>query len=486
MPVWEFYSQTGLSFNMKGFILIFILFPWAIYAQQHDNLQLFGFGNNAPNPALFGGMIVDYSFSPPKFYAQKRKINFGGFAGIGCDSMGRLLFYSNGISIRDTTHNYMINGDTINPGPIWLNWKDDAYPNGPFCFSLPSPGKVNEYVFFHLAVESPNYNSAPFYYTIVNMQENNGLGRVAKKNQVLLPSGGISYIAPVAVKHGNGRDWWVIIGEVSTPYLHTFLLDPTGVHGPFKTEMPFWYSDKEYQSVNAISPDGNTYVRSDGEHGLYIFNFDRCSGIFSNLRLLPFTDPDFFCLSTVFSSDSRHLYLSSLSYVTQVDVSSQDIASSLDTIAYFDGKASPYEPFLTGFFLPNLGPDGKVYFSTTNSTLSWHVIHSPDLPGVAADIEQHGIDLTKYNNGTMAIYPNYRLGEWEGAPCDTLNGQKPGDGFSKTSWFPPAESKIGQYKLLPGIGQAREKGDTPRKRHPTMAEMAIERAAQAPILNSKN
>lgn len=485
MPVWEHYSQTGLSVNMKEFIIIFILLPWAIHAQKHDNFQLYGYGNNSPVPTLFGGMAVDYAFDPPKFYPQKRKVDFSFYSGIGCDSSGQLMFYTNGISIRDTTHNVMLNGDTLNPGPLWQQWKDKYYPNGPFCFSLPSPGKQNQYTFFHLAVEYGTGLSSPFYYTIVDMNGNNGLGKVTLKNKILLPNG-VSCTSPVAVKHGNGRDWWVIIGELSSPYLYTFLLDPTGVHGPFKTEMPYLYSEKEYQSVNAMSPDGNTYVRSDGEHGLYIFDFDRCGGAFSNLRLLPFNDPKFFSFATVFAPDSRHLYMSSWSFVTQLDLSVPDLAASLDTIAYFDGKASPNEPFLTGFFIPNLGPDGKIYYSTTNGTLSWHVIHSPDLPGVAADMEQHGIDLTKYNNGTMAIYPNYRLGEWEGAPCDTLNGQKPGDGFSKTTWFPPAESKIGQYRLLPGIGQTRERGDTPREHHPTMAEMAIERAAQARVLNSKN
>ena len=472
-------------FKRLIFLLMMGSIPFYCCAQKHDNFQLYGYGNNSPVPALFGGMAVDYSFQPPKFYPQKRKVDFDFYSGIGCDSSGQLIFYTNGISIRDMTHNLMLKGDTLNPGPLWLQWKDNSYPNGPLCFSLPSPGRIKEYTFFHVATEYPNYNSAPFYYSEIDMKGADGLGIVKNKNQILLPIGH-NYIAPVAVKHGNGRDWWIIIGELSTPNLYTFLLDPAGVHGPFKTEMPYWYSDKEYPSVNAISPDGNIYVRSDGEHGLYLFDFDRCSGAFSNLRLLPFNEPDFFSFATVFAPDSRHLYMSSWSFVTQLDISAPDIAASLDTIAYFDGKASPNEPFLTGFFIPNLGPDGKIYYSTTNGTLSWHVIHSPDLPGVAADIEQHGIDLTKYNDGTMAIYPNYRLGEWEGAPCDTLNGQKPGDGFSKTSWFPPAESKIGQYKLLPGIGQAREKDDTPRKRHPTMVEMAIERATQAPILNSKN
>ncbi|MBU6341332.1 MAG: hypothetical protein KGS48_07560, partial [Bacteroidetes bacterium] len=113
---------------MKRLIIILIMFPWATYAQKHDNLQLFGFGNNAPNPALFGGMVMDYSFNPPKLYPQKRKVDISFYSGIGSDSSGHLMFYTNGISIRDTTHNVMLNGDTLNPGPLWQQWKDKYYP----------------------------------------------------------------------------------------------------------------------------------------------------------------------------------------------------------------------------------------------------------------------------------------------------------------------------------------------------------------------
>ena len=101
-----------------------------------------------------------------------------------------------------------------------------------------------------------------------------------------------------------------ITGELSTPFLYSFLLDQDGVHGPFTTVMPYQFSSPEYQSINAMSPDGNTYVRSDGNHGLYIFDFDRCSGAFENLRVLPFPAGDFFGFATVFAPDSKNLYLS--------------------------------------------------------------------------------------------------------------------------------------------------------------------------------
>jgi len=460
---------------------MFIAVPLLCHAQKHDFNWLFGYYNNV-HP-LLGGANIDFNASPPFIYTETKKIDFAFYCGICSDSSGHLAFYTNGISIRDVTHERMLNGDTINPGPIWLDWQTRDYPNGPFCFALSGPGKHDQYYFFHMgtAITPITVITSPFYYTIVDMNGNNGLGQVTQKNQIILPADH-DYIDPVAVKHGNGRDWWIIAGELSTPYLYTFLLDSEGVHGPFTTEMAYQFPGAEYQSVNAISPDGHTYVRADGNHGLYIYDFDRCSGTFSNLRALPFGISDFFGFATVFAPNSKHLYLSSWQVVTMLDLSAANIGNTLDTLAYFDGKASPQEPFVTGFFFPNLAPDGKIYYATTNSTLSMHLIHNPDLPGQAADVEQHGLTLPKYNSGTMCLFPNYRLGEWEGSPCDTLNGQRPGDGFTKSDWYPPALNKPEGYTLLPPLFKNAQPGSQPRARDLNMAELAFKRREE----NKKN
>lgn len=448
---------------------------YTMQAQKHDYQWMFGYDNKSFEEPKFGGANINFQFSPPLLYAQKKKIDFGFYCGACSDSLGRLAFYTNGIAIRDTTHNIMLNGDTINPGPLWLDWKTRSYPNGPFCFALPAPGESNQYYFFHMgAALTPGTSTSPFYYTIVDMNGNNGLGAVTLKNQVLLPLGP-SNIAPVATKHGNGRDWWVITGELSTPKLYVFLLDPDGVHGPFETIMPYQFPDAEFQSVNAMSPDGHTYVRCDGLHGLYVFDFDRCNGALGNLRVLPFADPEFFGFAAVFAPNSRNLYVSSYRAVTVLDVLAPDPALTYDTLAYFDGYASPFQPFTTGFWNPNLGPDGKIYYATTNSTMAMHVVHAPDLPGHAAGLEQHGLRLPKLNNGTMCLFPNYRLGEWEASPCDTINLQKPNDGFVKSAYAPPAQAPPVGYTLLPPVGGNKSRGGTPKKRPPSMVELALQR-----------
>jgi len=455
--------------------VILTLLPGIVFSQKHDNIWMFGYDNEHFNLPKFGGVNFDFSTVPPSIYPVKKKIDMAFYCGVCSDSSGVLEFYTNGISIRDTTHNIMLNGNHINPGPVWGQWQNDSYPNGPYCFALPAPGQPDQYYFFHMGT-TLTYKTSPFYYTIIDMNGNNGLGEVTLKNQIILPGNNEEdYTTPVAVKHGNGRDWWVITGKISTPKVFTFLLDMDGVHGPFETDMPFTFPGPEYQSVSTMSPDGRTYVRCDGNNGLYIYDFDRCSGTFDNLRSLPFADESFYGFATVFASDSRHLYLSSFTELTVLDLEASDISASFDTLVYFDGNASPAPPFMTGFFIPNLGADGKIYYATTNSTLSLHIIHDPNQDGPVADVEQHGIDLPKLNDGTMCLFPNYRLGEWADSPCDTLASGKPG--FQPSQWYPPAQHKMEGYTLLSPIGRknAQAEGDQPRPYRPRIAEMAVER-----------
>jgi hypothetical protein len=205
-----------------------------------------------------------------------------------------------------------------------------------------------------------------------------------------------------------------------------------------------------------------------------MYDFDRCTGALNNLKVLPFGDPHFFGFATVFAPDSRHLYLSSWETLTVLDLKASDIGASFDTLACFDGKATPQQPFSTGFFNPNLAPDGKIYYATTNSTLSLHVIHHPNLDGHAADVEQHGITLPKFNDGTMCIFPNYRLGQWIGSPCDTIPVHRPG--FEPTNWYPPFQRKIDGYTLLPALCKKNALLiDMSAAQKPSIIELAIER-----------
>lgn len=471
------------------FILALLLLPLFAFGQKHDYNWLFGYDNNSSDARL-GGAVIDFNHNPPKIYPDTRKVDLFHYHCSCSDSSGRLAFYTNGISIRDRTHEKMLFGDTLNPVPLWVDWQNRYFPSGPYCLTIPAPGRKNHYYMFHLAAQyepiEDTREASPFYYTLIDMNGNNGLGKVtSRKNRVLIPKGDL--VPPVATKHGNGRDWWVVTGVRSTNKIYTFLITPSGVQGPFLTEMPYNFPGREYAFVNTMSPDGRLYVRCSTFGGLYILNFNRCTGVFSNLRVVPF-GPDISAVSVIVSKNSKYLYFSAPDKIMALDLTAPDLSTSLDTLAYFDGFSSPMRPYRTGFFIPSLGPNGKIYYATTNSTMAMHYIHRPDWPGQSADLEQHGLQLPKFNNGTMGLFPNYRLGEWQDAPCDTLQGQRPNDGFEYSQFSKDDDNNTDgkfYYKVFTPLGDP-AKRNLPRRKQEDLLEIIANFPTQPSFWNQKH
>ncbi|HMX41521.1 MAG TPA: hypothetical protein PKD78_14390, partial [Saprospiraceae bacterium] len=311
----------------------------------------------------------------------------------------------------------MQRGDSINAiSDTWKNYKPYGYPGLFPVYTLPFPLHPNQYLLFHQGIRpgitpvGKNSIEFPLMYTQVDMNQNNGNGKVLAKNQMMLND---SAISTVAVKHGNGRDWWLISGVQSDPVQRVYLLNEKGINGPYAQGYGPGFS-WESPGICIASPNGTTYVRVSERLGLRIFDFNRCTGELSNLRLIPFEN-GFRSFSAVFSADGRFLYLSNYGILSYMDMQTPDPALTLDTLAFYDGFATPM-PFETKFWATQLHSDGKIYYSTLNSTLALHVIHHPELPGLAANLQQHGITLPVYNNGTMCRFPNYRLGRWAGSP----------------------------------------------------------------------
>ena len=434
------------------------------YAQKHDYFFPIGYDNNASPSSDFGGVTIDFNHRPAKIYTQKKKINMDGYCASCSDSTGQWLFYSNGIEVHTRQHQIMHNGDSINyaDGEIWNLYKTIGYPSMDGSL-VPFPGRPNQYLMLHQAITFDYVNElilgSPFYYSRIDMNASGGLGSVVAPNQVIRTGNLTDY---VVTKHGNGRDWWVIIAERSQPKHYVYLVDSTGVHLYNEQDYGPSFPVEEANFFFNISPDGNTYVRVDYVNGLRIYDFDRCSGTLSNLRIFPFYgqfNEGTAITNVEFSPDSRLLYLNSFSTVMQIDMSAPEPYTTLDTIAQYDGFATP-QPFATRFMRSALKPDGKIYYSHTNSTLAMHVIHRPNSFGLSSDVEQHGLHTLKYYFLTMCRTPNYRLGKWEGSPCDSIQLHHPPEGFSNTLYNDRnsnVEKKSEKYTVWPAIGQKKEK-----------------------------
>ncbi len=432
-----------------------------LYAQKHDYFLPIGYGNGQAMTANFGGVTIDFNYSPPKIYKEKKKIDMDGYCSSCSDSSGHWLFYSNGIEVHTRQHQIMHNGDSINyaDGEIWNQYKDIGFPNMDGGV-IPYPGHPDEYLMLHQAITFDFVNelilASPFYYSHIDMKAQNGMGSVVAPNQVIRTGNLTDY---VVTKHGNGRDWWVIVAERSQPKHYIYLVDSTGVNLYHEQDYGPPFPMEEANFFFNISPDGRTYVRVDYVNGLRVYDFDRCTGLLSNLRILPFFGQ--FGQGTAitnveFSPDSRWLYLNSFTTLMQMDMSSPEPYNTLDTIAEYDGFATPL-PLSTDFLKSALRPDGKIHYIPGNGTLGIHALHHPNAHGLSADFQQHGINSIVYYFRTMCRMPNYRLGKWAGSPCDSIQLHDPPEGFVDITYLPDQVKRNSQdYSVWPARGQKKQ------------------------------
>ena len=413
-----------MKYNFTLYLLIAIISIGK--AQKHDNVWIFGYSNDTPSE-LTGGTIIDFSSDTANIYTQNTSINLQRTNASISDTLGNLLFYTNGIYIANAEYDTMQNGLGLNPGQYSEDFAFTGFTQPQGALILPKPESSNLYYLFHV---NRHWNDDPqpgeqgaytleLNYTTVDMNGDNGLGEVIQKN-ILLVGDTLSAGMITAVRHANGRDWWVFIAEQYGNLMYRVLLTPNGAEVIAPQELDFNYNGTIGQAV--FTPDGSKYVSyntvsfdSTGQQ-FNIFDFDRCSGLLSNHRLVLITDSLYYGGIAV-SPNSRYAYVSSLLYVYQFDLLADDIDATKDTVAIYDGFESP---FATAFYIAQLAPDGKIYINAPNGVDVLHVIHEPDLAGDACQFEQHGVQLPTYNAFSMPNFPNYRLGHLEDSPCDTL------------------------------------------------------------------
>ncbi|CAN5474412.1 hypothetical protein BH11BAC2_BH11BAC2_10370 [soil metagenome] len=361
-----------------------------------------------------------------------------------CDSVGNLLFYAGSPDslswltsgnddygyVINKSHQKMQNGERLKS----LLWYQEM-------IIVPDPGNSERFYLFTIGVVSM---PAGIFYSVIDLSYNNGLGKVTQKNiqlQSFEVGDGLA-----AVKHGNGRDWWVFMKPYSNTAaldaFYSYLISPSGVSGPFIQHIG---SPVQYGSILRLKFTSNgskLYAMSAGNL-FESYDFDRCTGLLSNtntIHISNVTPPYKKYWSFALSPDASKLYATSIelganketSFLTQYDLNASNVLASADTLQIF---SRPTEAGLL-----QIGPDNKIYlscvdyspdcawnyfycdtsWSTTNSNIS--VINSPDSLGAACNFQPFSFNLGGHRTYVgLPNNPNYELAKDSGSICDTLS-----------------------------------------------------------------
>lgn len=401
-------------------LLLSLCSPHFLSGQMHDNTWVIGYQ---------GGTSEEYGLSILTFRDGSLNIDtmsvfWSGFEGNNSafsDAEGRFFAFFNGVDIRDASFGFMENGSGLDveivPSDLYLS--KEILPQG--SIFLPYPGHPDSVLLLYQGwgiLSLPNglidVASLDLSFATIDAKANGGLGKVVRYDLSFIHDT-IQYGRLTAVKHANGRDWWMLVQERNTNRFYTVLIDPNGVHQLGTQSVDFPIPDGVGNSV--FSPDGERFatynsVSADLGGWVDVFDFDRCTGGLSNQRQLHMGNGVGF---VAFSPNSRFLYQAALDTAYRYDLADPDIWPSQEVLAVYDGFVAPFPVF---FYQLRLAPDGKIYGSAPNGTNHLHVIERPD--EADCGFRQHGLELIKYNSFSVPNFPHYRLGPLDGSTCDTL------------------------------------------------------------------
>ncbi|MCB9349295.1 MAG: hypothetical protein H6573_17550 [Lewinellaceae bacterium] len=461
-----------MKYNRIKYLAIFFVFPFLCFGQKHDYIWMLGYNSNATSeyPGV-EGIKVDFNNLPPSFDYEVTKMNILSSNATISDSLANLLFYTNGCFIAGANHEVMENGDNLNPGEVHDIQCEYGYTAGTqSCLILPNPGNSSQYYLLHKHIVyeyDPQFDviSDVLNYTLVDMSLNEGQGSVIEKN-VAIVEGPLNFGQLTAVKHANGNDWWVISAKKNESIYKIIEITSSGIFE--REEQDIGLAATEGGQA-LFSPNGRYYFRYNSLDGVFVFNFDRQTGVLSEFNFLP-VEGESVGSGVAVSPNSRYLYVSTKDTVIQFDLETGDILSSGKVVGIFDGFQSP---FPATFHNAQLAPDCKIYINSFATVDVLHVIHNPDEPGLACNFEQHAIQLPFNEGRSLPHFPNYRLGplvegEDPPPPCEPVVSTKeeeppsrqkayvfpnPAPGYFKVV-FEEALRRPGRVVLYNGLGQA--------------------------------
>ena len=402
-----------------------------LVAQKYDNTWLWGIYPQNQNDTMYPYHGNGYgTFDNDTFItgAKNRNMTFSETnCSISDPVTGKLLFYTNGLCVRDSNSQIIQNGDSLGYGPVW-HAENGGYGSRGFWSMLAIPFPYHDSLFklIYRRYDGVGGQGSMCYADLLHTQnEIKLLSKDVKFATATPQDGGI-----VACKHANGRDWWVIFLEANTNCFHKYLLstDTFVCHSVQCYGRP---ADINDACKSVFSPDGSKLLRTAAYGACDVFDFDRCSGLLSNfisLDTFHVIDTSSGNLVDVISSgeissNNRFVYLNGSYFILQYDLWAADVNSSRDTVGATDFFVDTVPQHTTSgylFYLSQNAPDGKICYGPGSGKRFFSTIENPNGKGDSCNFKLRSVQLTKWIALTIPYFPNYRLGRLIGSVCDTV------------------------------------------------------------------
>ena len=361
-------------------------------AQKQANIWHFG-----------DGRAVDFNSGEPVQVNGSQIFTTEGSAAYS-DPNGKLLFYTNGGGREPDLSDQ-------DGGGIWnrlngLMYDMQGVQGGGFSSEqsaviVEAPGQDSVYYVFTMDEVEWNIGASPaivaaqpggrgLSYFTVDMRLNGGLGGVALADQrVYTPS----YEGLCAIRHANGRDYWLLIHQ-GTDGLGVYSLTPAGV-----TLANTYSALGESGGGIKASPNGLLVV-AQFTPSPYLLQFNALTGQLSNPRALPGLSSRY-----EFSPNSRFLYalqsVAGSESVFRYDLQASNITASATAIGALSGLGSLITPGQ-----PQLGPDGRIYFLANDFSTGTKYLNRINCPNTLTASLQ--LDILRYtSDNPFFCLPNF-------------------------------------------------------------------------------
>jgi len=317
------------------------------------------------------GAGITFNSGTPIALTNGALVTIEGVATIS-DDLGNLLFYTDGVTVYNRNHTIMVNGTGL--------FGDISSTQS--AIIVKQPGNTNIYYIF---TSDNDVGPNGICYSTVDMNLDGGLGVIISKNiQLYTPS----CEKLCAVRHCNNVDLWVVSHDWNTNVFRTWSVTSLGVGTTQAWSstgiIPSGITQSSFGQLKASS-DGKKLaacyygLTTGGANVLQIYDFNTSTGFVTNAQTLA-TDQGLY--GCEFSPDNKILYASTNGgLLLQFNLCASNVISS----RFIVSNAGP----LIGSL--QLGPDGKIYVTRNNTSLS--VINNPNILGSGCNYVNLSVSL---------------------------------------------------------------------------------------------